>query len=530
MKKVFMLNASAIIAVALVVGCSREDQTVPMTQVKEGKDNAEMPVTTLEPVAEGQYIEAEPSENEEKVLEVTGQDQQDAFVTGLMAKVAKLADIPDEELPSAREDPNTQSTSMTRERKANILKSYEKFMERKKTYGDNPDYFVAFGLLADKAARRIELDAYTTGVGPNDIAEFYLITANSGHGYEALLVAMSTADDICKAVEFIGVPRGTGVDYKKMRFWPKGERVMATASIDGGEPVALDSMVRFTDTGEPLTNKGFVYVGDLRDDNGAFIGDSAGPGSIISTYNEPITVLDVPRRAPQSEVYERYTISTNVVKIQDAWADVVLYPESRPAGAPPRVRDVALSFSTNEVSIDGASHAPLADALNALRADSEAGRDIHAELSWGGDMPIGQIAETCRLLSLLDVEGGICIAPPAKGQPYYKAFIPNEQWRERENRYTQPCELRFASDGSATLVVIEEIWGEGGQLKPELKVEEIAGVTPETLPELLEKKSPERSPSVFVFAPTALVYGKVDPFIRALPDKFFDIHVFVIEN
>ena len=529
MKKILVLNFMAIFAATLLAGCSRGDEAV-LTTPEEGEDVLEMSLTTPEPLeGDDSAAAAGPSEEGESVLEGSGEEQHDAGATGLAALAARLADTSDEDLQSAHENPDPQSTHMTRERKANILKSLEKFEERKKTCGDNPEYFVAFGLMADKAARRIELDAYTTGVGPSDIAEFYIITANSGHGYEALLVAMSTADDICKAVEFIGVPRGTGVNYKELRYWPKGERVMATVSIDGAVPAPLDSMVRFTDTGEPLSNSGFVYVGDRRDDGDAFIGDSSGPGSIISTYNEPITVFDVPRKAPQSEVYEHYTISTNVVKIQDAWADVVLYPESRPEGAPPRIRDVRLSFSTNGVSLNGASPAPFAEVLGALRADSDSGRDIHAELSWGGDMPMGGIAETCRLLSLLDVEGGICIGPPVEGQPYYKAFMPNEQWRERSNRYMQPCELRFAADGSATLVAIEEIWGDD-QLKPELKVEEIAGVTPETLPGLLQEKSPKGLPSVFVFAPASLEYGKIGVFIRALPEEFFDIHVFAVNN
>jgi len=29
----------------------------------------------------------------------------------------------------------------------------------------------------------VTLDAFTTGVGPGDVAEFFLITENSGHGY-----------------------------------------------------------------------------------------------------------------------------------------------------------------------------------------------------------------------------------------------------------------------------------------------------------------------------------------------------------
>ncbi|NLB68066.1 MAG: hypothetical protein GX804_00030 [Lentisphaerae bacterium] len=492
-------------AALIIQGCSRSSD--------EDKTPAVPREDTATPVTESK-LGIDDTENGFEV---------DAAVVGLVPKEG----IPFEDLRSALEDPNPQLSDMTKERFLNNELSRKKFEENKEKYGNDSNYFVAHGLLANKREQTVQLDAYTTGVGPRDIAEFFIITVNSGHSYEALLVAQAKADDICKAVEFIGVPRGRGVNYRALRFWPKGERVLATVSIEGSEPVPLETMVRITETDEPLSTKGFVYVGDQRDENDIFIGDSDGPGSIMSTYNEPITVFDVPRKAPQTEVYENYTVSENFPKIQDAWADIVLSPEKRSEKSPKRLRDVTLAFSNKGVSLDSADPVSIGSVLNELQKSSdEDQRDIHAELVWGNDLTISEIREISSLLSIIDVEGGICIGPPVKGQPYYKAFTPDEQWRERSDRYMQPCELRFDEKGEASIIGIEEIW-QDDQLRPELKTKTTPDVTVETLPQLVKENSPEYSPTVFVFAPKNLEYGKIAPFLEALPEEFFDIHIFM---
>lgn len=408
---------------------------------------------------------------------------------------------------------------------ANRAKSEAHFAANQKQYAGNPDFWVARGLLADRKARTVTLDSYTTGVGPNDISEFFIISENSGHDYESLFGTFAQSEDICKALEFIGVPRGRAVDYDKLVFWPKGERLLGTVIVGTNAPVPLDSLMYSTETKQPLTNTGFIYIGDRRDASGRFLGDSAGPGSVISSYNESYTVLDVPRLAAQSEVYEKYTVSSNLVKAADVWCTITLTPEPRPADSPKRVRDVSIEFLTNSVALDGANAGPLKDALQKLQGYAQAGQDVYATPTWSDELTLSQMRDFCKVLKIVDVEGGIRIEPPAAGDPYYKSFLPNEDWRNRANRFSQPCELHLEAAGAATVVAIAEIWKDDA-LKPELKITEIPGVTVQTLPQVLKSKGPDL-PVLLIFAPGTMKYGQMKPFVKAVQTTHPSVHIFI---
>ncbi|MGI5869119.1 MAG: hypothetical protein ACOX9C_06735 [Kiritimatiellia bacterium] len=401
----------------------------------------------------------------------------------------------------------------------------ERYAANASRYANDATRFVARGLLADKTTRTITLDAFTTGVGPGDVAEFFLITENSGHGYESLMTTFAKADDICKAIEFIGVPRGRSVNYDKYIFWPKGERLLGTAKIGEADPVPLANLMTDRQTGAPVEQTGFIYTGDRRDDADAFIGDSHGPGSIICSYNEPITVLDIPRMALQHEVYENFVVGPTFPTNVDLRVEIVLTPESRPADSPRRVLDVTLAFTTNGVAIDDAPPAPLPEVLTKLQASTQAARDVHATVTWADDLPLMQIRDTCRVLKILDSDGGVRLEPPVQGNPYYKAFVPNESWRTRAQRPTQPCELRIDNDGATTLVVIEEIWKEG-EIDPELKISEIKDVKPAALPALMNEKKPNLA-VLLVFAPGNLRYADIKPYLAAVIPTHPNLYVFV---
>lgn len=410
-------------------------------------------------------------------------------------------------------------------RRANVARCEARLAERLAAHGDDARYFVSRGLLADRDARTITLDAFTTGVGPTDIAEFILITENSGHAYEALLTTFAGSDVICQAIEWIGVPRGRSVNYAKLIFWPKGERLQGTVAIGEASAVPLDSLVTDTGTGRPLDTQGFIYTGDRRNEEGAFIGDAYGPGSVISTYNEPITVMDVPRRAAQSEVYEKYRVSTNFVVQADVWAEIVLRPEPRPEDAPTRVRDVHALFSPDGVATDGGEPEPVRDAVAGWHGLAAAGHDVYVTLRWDGALTLGRIRDYCRLLDLLDNDAGVRIEPPEPGDPYYRAFLPQEAWREREGRFTQPCELRVNAEGGADVVAIEEVWSDDA-IKPALNIETIPAVTPETLPGVLAEKGP-RFPVLLIFAPASLEYARLKPYLGPILESHPNVHLFL---
>lgn len=423
-------------------------------------------------------------------------------------------------------------------RLADVLKSIETRIDD--TYRlakqQNPDsnlVFVARGVRANRTTQTIEIDAHTTGLQSGDIAEFYLITINSGHDYEALLQTFATANDIRKAFDFLKIPTGRAIDYDSYTFWSRGERIEATVSFDNGSPQPLMNFIRNKETGKPYPDPTFVYIGGTKSqDKDALDIDSSGPGSLISCYNEKLTLLDVPRTAVQEEVYEKNVLSKDAPQKPGVPALLVLKPESRPATAPHRIREVDFSLVKEGISLDGASPISIVDAVKRLNAYHTDGKqDVFLKVRWHDDVPVKDIQSLCGLLVKLDSAGqGIRIDAPPTGFPYAKAFLPRTEWRDRSKRFSQPCELRLADneDGTqtATLVQITEEWKDE-QIHPDLTVTEHPFAKPEDLPGLLEKYAPANLNVLLVFVPGTLPYGTLRPYLNASNKTHSLVQIFV---
>ena len=181
----------------------------------------------------------------------------------------------------------------------------------------NQDLFVRPGLVADRAARSVRVYGESVRLNPGDPVEFALIAETSGKDYEAQAVSFALPSAVHEALEFIGLKPGAPVDATALRFWPRGERVKVTIEVlaTNGAATALgraESTVVDTRTGKPLPEAGFVFCGSrwttATEDAGSstdrvYAADVFSPNSIISVYNERNSVLDVPRRAAQGEVY-----------------------------------------------------------------------------------------------------------------------------------------------------------------------------------------------------------------------------------
>lgn len=414
---------------------------------------------------------------------------------------------------------------------------------RAETCADANRFFVAKGVLADREKGTVEVDAFTTGAAPGSICEFYLITLNSGHDYEAVFQTFAFASDVAKAFEFLGVPAGRPVDYPKMRFWSAGERVAATASVDGGPARPLGAFAARAGTGETLDDQAFVYVGGTRLADGSLDADSQGPGSIVPDYNEPQTLFDIPAKAPQSVVYTKTVLSTNAVPEPFRPVVVTFTPEKREAPlSERRVADDEAVFGPGGFAYvsfgngrglalrrDGLSPADFAKALVARVRDEK--RDVHLSFRWTPDTTLAALKNAATLLQSLDKDDtGVRVDAPPAGFPYYQFILPDEEWRDRDARLSQPCELRFAKgdDGAvaATLVAISESW-EGESLKPVLTPEEIPLASPDALPALLKDKTPRKLPVVLVFAPSGLTWGDLAPWLSPVLADYPGIRLFL---
>ena len=209
---------------------------------------------------------------------------------------------------------------------------------------------------ADRKARTVTLLAESCGLAANATVEFGLVGETSDRAYEALFLTFARATDIGDALEFIGLPRGRNVSSRAQRYWPSGERVVIKVREFGAtnaparpiEEFVLDRRINST-----MVQRGFVYCGSPRvpgtEEGGAeaCLADLEAPVSILSLYNEPQTLLDVPRISPQGEVYENYITNPDALLPAGRMMQVTLTPEPRPDGCP-RVRPVELTILPSE--------------------------------------------------------------------------------------------------------------------------------------------------------------------------------------
>ena len=408
------------------------------------------------------------------------------------------------------------------------------FAAAREKYGaDTNRYFVARGVLADREARTVRLDAFATGIRPGAIAEFLLITLNSGHDYESVFQTFAFAADIARAFDFLGVPPGRPTDFAAYRFWPRGERFEVEAEVDGAPAVPAESFLMEASTQKPREPAGFLWIGGGWTEGGVSnTVDFSGPGSILPSYNEPVTLFDVPRRAPQNDVYQSCLSGENVPRRAILPTVLTFRPEARPADAPSRVRPVALRLSPEGFSIDGADPVPPAEALKALRAfRTDRAQDAYVSFSWDDAAPLADLRAVAQLLRMVDTEEtGIRVDAPPEGFPYYQALLPRDEWRDRAARYSQPCELRLArgEDGAvaATLVAIGEIWKDDA-LKPDLDVKEFPVANADDFRAKLAEKAPAGMKALLVFAPGALPYGELRPYLDAVRATHPLVQIFV---
>jgi hypothetical protein len=420
-------------------------------------------------------------------------------------------------------------------------------------WAGNDAVLVCRGVVADRAARRVVIHGEATGLQGGDTAEFWLIGPGSGHGYEALALSYAAASDVHAALEFIGMKPGRPFDASALCFWPKGERVMMSfrpAGNTNAAPVRAESLIYDKRSSRPMRETGFVFVGSrLVEDEASgekgYAADIRDPRSIASNYNEQDTVLDVPRQSLKGEVYEKQIVNESGTFTNGQPLEIILTPELAP-GATPRVCDISLRVTklagagTDEVGAlrfrasrdgeDWLADVQLSDLLGGFAKLVEAARDPYVTLEFGADVSLGLINKVCTVLSSVETETGIRVDPPPEGQLYYRAFIPNEQFRDRAKRYAQPRELilRTGEDGaiSAEVVTVTQTWHED-RLQPDLSIATTPVGAAADLPGILGEK-PEL-PVLLVFASPGVTHGQLMAFVGPVLSSHPNVHVYLGE-
>lgn len=411
-----------------------------------------------------------------------------------------------------------------------------------------PATFERPGVRADRATRTVRVEAFATDVAAGTRTEFFLIGPRSGHAYEAVAVAKAQPSDIHAALEFIGMKPGRVVDPNRLAFWPRGERVLAFFEWTEGEGAAavtrrarVESTIIDTRTGKPLPEEGFAFTGSrpAANEQGAtaYAADEVEPFAILTAYNSPITVLDVPRQADQNALYEMQERSSEPVFRANQPLTLVLQPE-RPAG-PPRVWDLTLRAApgaagalaltlTDPAAKKVLCEASDAKALQAALRPPGPERDPFLTLELDPGLTMKQAQAFHVLVEELVSTARAAIEPSHAEDLYYKAWLPNPAFRTREGRPAQPWELTIRHEGESlggALTKVTESWNADTDTST-YQAEPYPFHSPAELRAAMDAHGPGL-PVLLVFAPGDLPYRDLKAFLAPLRPTHPTVFLFV---
>lgn len=439
-------------------------------------------------------------------------------------------------------------------RPAGQAKSQERDKAAREANAGNADVLVLPGLVANRKTRQVEVLAECTGLGAGTELEFLLVDKDSSHGYEALLWSHAKPSDVHKALEFIGLKAGSPFNPSALRFWADGDRVNLRVSADGGIPVPIEEMVLDNETETTLPEEGFVFTGSMMvsspDGKGAqvYAADAYDPRSVASIYNEQTAVLDVPRQANKGELYGRQVVNPECAFEGGTLLTILMEPGESGRSAPtPRVElsllnpvDATgvvfrLSGAEDKVLAESPVLVPVLEQLTAMRKQDIAPQ---VKLHMAGELPLGEILKPAVSLVMMETLGMIRMEPPADGQLYYRAFVPQKEWMQPEGRPSQPWELHLrlqeAGKVAAEIVLNEPVWS-GTDPRPTFTRRVLGVAEPKDLREQLDADAQVREaggkaplPGVLlVFVPPELTYGALLAFLQPVLGTHGTIYVFV---
>jgi len=429
-----------------------------------------------------------------------------------------------------------------------IMKIYNR---DKKQFAADESIMVRPGLLASRKKKTVQIYADSTGLGEGDTIEFYLIGDESAHAYEALAISFAKPGDVRDALIFIGMEPGRGVDYNNLCFWPKGERVEVSVESASTnivfDPLPLSEFLWDYESQKSVMTGGFVFSGSLFTDENSSNGekvlaaDNFDPFSIISDYNDPATIMDIPLRSVKGDAYGDNTINTKHKLPVGSLLKLTMQPEN--TNGVKRVLNLQLNINAGtattstlaDVSFDMADtdavstnhYANLTLLLAAISRLVDDNKDPFVTLNFSPELTLSTCNRLAVLFEKIDTDRGIRIEPPLPGQLYHKAFIPDERMRERQNRYIQPLELHlklFEGKVDATVIKIDEFWGTADEptLTPRLFPVDLHGGLVGAVRDTKDKHS-----ILLIFADGNIRLGQLLDYIKPLRDSHKFIHIYL---
>ncbi|MFU8780239.1 MAG: hypothetical protein ACNA71_04350 [Kiritimatiellia bacterium] len=427
-------------------------------------------------------------------------------------------------------------------RATNLARTREWFAQIETAAATNTHWKLLPNILVDLQNASITFKAEATGLNPNEVVEFFLIGQRSGNAYESIAVALAEPGDIATAIKMLGVPTGLHPDPAALRFWPQGERVHMFFDQYHAAELLLDKR-----TGATASRSGFVFTASQTteiDGTTVLSAQAMPPFSIAANYNETHSILDVPFRAPQSAVYSEQVQNPEIRFAPGQLLTVRITPENT---------DGTRRVQLLELHISQAQHnstAPAADlrftlktrgtenillpdaALDAffafIRDLVRANKDPFVELHLGPALPIEHAHAIAQLIDNMEDKDGLRVLPPPPDALYYRAFSPNEELRDRDNRIAHPWELHLSHTNTPVLVQINEEWRQG-ETHPLITTKDIPVTNLEDMSLLMEERRPGVN-AVFVYAPREMHVGEIMKNVRHFQKTHPFVHIFMVPS
>ena len=281
----------------------------------------------------------------------------------------------------------------------------------------------------------------------------------------------------------------------------------------------------------------------------AYAADVMDPMSIASLYNDPTTVLDIPRRAIKGAVYGTQLVGPNYKFDKHELVTITFEPEPKQ-----RIVDLTLevrptksldssqpAVSFEFVLVDTAGNSmtdkpELPAVLGFFSSMIDAGRDPFVSVQFDSSLRLAEIRQISKFIGMINTEHGIRVEPPATGQLYYEAFLPNRELLFPERRTSDPWEIHL-SKGDAGKINAMLSLNKSSYVDGELKTKTTSFNvdTPEAIRRLLEEDATQRRaaqlrpspPVLLVFADADFTYGQLLKYLLPQIGTHNVIHVFL---
>lgn len=335
----------------------------------------------------------------------------------------------------------------------------------------------------------VTFTARATGVDVGTPIEFFLAGSDSDRDYETMFLLDDSISNIVKAVEKSHMPIGRPIDVRNCYLWPMG------SAVELQPPVTRYIESRPTDAVPSYPP--YVLTGGERSSNGVFSADAEMPKAFFALYNCPQSVLQFNGSFPQELVYGCHVCTNRLVKGTPISFKLLW------SGTPmPQTKRVTLSAGQST------------DVLKEIK-DVSASAELDVLVEFADNVTIAEATTFAAALSVIDSPAVKINGRPRNGL-FYRSFLPLVKWTDRQQRLTQPFEIRVAASGDFTVTFIEEDWsGEGSDPK----------LTPKTISIRDMTKHPLTN-TVFFFAPKSLQVGQLKKILQQLPDQIMTHYVF----